>query len=53
MAFSSLRDFMARLERDGRLVRVAEPVSPMLEMTEIPTRLIAEGGPAVLFATVI
>ena len=53
MAFSSLRDFMARLERDGRLVRVGEPVSPHLEMTEIQTRLIAEGGPAVLFENVI
>ena len=53
MAFSSLRDFMARLERDGRLVRVSEPVSPHLEMTEIQTRLIAEGGPAVLFENVV
>ena len=44
---------MARLERDGRLVRVAEPISPVLEMTEIQTRLIAEGGPAVLFENVI
>ena len=44
---------MARLERDGRLVRVGEPVSPHLEMTEIQTRLIAEGGPAVLFENVV
>ena len=53
MAFSSLRDFMNRLEREGRLVRVSEPVSPNLEMTEIQTRLLADGGPAVLFETVI
>ena len=53
MAFSSLRDFIDRLERDGRLVRVGEPVSPYLEMTEIQTRLLAEGGPAVLFENVI
>ena len=33
----------------GRLVRVKAPVSPYLEMTEIQTRLLAEGGPAVLF----
>ncbi|MCC6468088.1 MAG: UbiD family decarboxylase [Alphaproteobacteria bacterium] len=52
MSFSSLRDFMARLEGAGRLVRVREPVSPALEMTEIQTRLLAEGGPAVLFETV-
>jgi 4-hydroxy-3-polyprenylbenzoate decarboxylase len=52
MPYASLRDFMARLERDGRLVRVAAPVSPVLEMTEIQTRLLAEGGPAVLFEDV-
>ncbi len=40
---------MDRLEAEGRLVRVSEPVSPELEVTEIQTRLLAEGGPAVLF----
>ena len=49
MPYSSLRDFMARLEQSGRLVRVAEPVSVELEMTEIQTRLLDEQGPAVLF----
>ena len=49
MTFSSLRDFVAKLENAGRLVRVAEPVSTVLEMTEIQTRLLAEAGPAVLF----
>jgi 4-hydroxy-3-polyprenylbenzoate decarboxylase len=49
MAFDSLRDFMAELERRGWLVRVSAPVSPALEMTEIQTRLLAEKGPAVLF----
>ncbi len=53
MAYSSLREFIDRLERDGRLVRVSEPVSPNLEMTEIQTRLLAEGGPAVLFENVV
>ena len=53
MPYSSLRDFIARLENAGRLVRVAEPVSPHLEMTEIQTRLIAEGGPAVMFENVV
>ncbi|HYD98678.1 MAG TPA: UbiD family decarboxylase, partial [Alphaproteobacteria bacterium] len=49
MPYASLRDFIDRLERSGRLVRVRAPVSPHLEMTEIQTRLLAEGGPAVLF----
>ena len=52
MPFASLRDFVAHLESHGRLVRVREPVSPVLEMTEIQTRLLAEGGPAVLFERV-
>ena len=49
MAYRSLRDFIAKLEAAGELVRVTEPVSTHLEMTEICTRLLAEGGPAVLF----
>jgi 4-hydroxy-3-polyprenylbenzoate decarboxylase len=53
MAYRSLRDFIERLERDGELVRVTEPVSSVLEITEICTRLLASGGPAVLFETVI
>jgi 4-hydroxy-3-polyprenylbenzoate decarboxylase len=53
MPYASLRDFIARLEASGRLVRVAAPVSPFLEMTEIQTRLLAESGPAVLFENVV
>ena len=53
MAYRSLRDFIAELEAAGELVRVTEPVSTVLEMTEIQTRLLAEGGPAVLFENVI
>ncbi|HUZ11252.1 MAG TPA: UbiD family decarboxylase [Caulobacteraceae bacterium] len=49
MAYRSLRDFIARLESEGELVRVTEPVSIELEITEICTRLLAAGGPAVLF----
>src|SRR5436853_6165316 len=52
MSYSSLRDFIDRLETAGRLARVAAPVSPYLEMTEIQTRLLAEGGPAALFECV-
>ena len=53
MPYDSLRDFVRRLEETGRLRRVTAPVSPHLEMTEIQTRLLAEGGPAVLFENVI
>ena len=49
MPYASLRDFMARLEGADRLVRVGAPVSTVLEMTEIHTRLLAGKGPAVLF----
>jgi len=53
MAYPSLRAFIDDLESRGQLVRVTEPVSPVLEMTEIQTRVIAEGGPAILFENVI
>ncbi|HCP00969.1 MAG TPA: UbiD family decarboxylase, partial [Rhodospirillaceae bacterium] len=53
MPYSSLREFIERLERDDRLVRVSYPVAASLEMTEIQTRLLAEQGPAVLFENVI
>src|SRR5512134_315285 len=53
MPYASLRDFLTRLEAAGRLARVREPVSPVLEMTEIQTRLLRDGGPAVLFENVV
>jgi 4-hydroxy-3-polyprenylbenzoate decarboxylase len=53
MAYRSLREFLAKLEAAGELVRVTEPVSSVLEMTEIQRRLLATGGPAVLFENVI
>src|SRR5271155_1163435 len=53
MPYTSLRDFIERLEREHRLVRVATPVSSVLELTEIQTRLLAERGPAVLFEHVV
>jgi 4-hydroxy-3-polyprenylbenzoate decarboxylase len=38
MAYKSMREFMAHLEREQKLVRVSAPVSTVLEMTEIQTR---------------
>jgi 4-hydroxy-3-polyprenylbenzoate decarboxylase len=52
MRYASLREFIALLEKRGRLKRVTTPVSPHLEMTEIGCRLIRENGPAVLFENV-
>jgi 4-hydroxy-3-polyprenylbenzoate decarboxylase len=49
MAYRSMREFLGKLEAAGELVRVSEPVSTVLEMTEIARRLLADGGPAVLF----
>jgi 4-hydroxy-3-polyprenylbenzoate decarboxylase len=49
MSYRSLRDFIVKLEKANELRRVTEPVSTVLEMTEIQTRLIAENGPAVIF----
>ena len=49
MSYASLREFLSKLDASGDLARVAEPVSTVLEMTEIQTRLLAEQGPAVLF----
>jgi 4-hydroxy-3-polyprenylbenzoate decarboxylase len=53
MSYRSLREFLARLEECGELKRVREPVSARLEMTEIATRLLKQGGPAVLFENVL
>ncbi len=47
--FKDLREFIAELERQGELVRVRAPVSPVLEMTEICDRVLRAGGPALLF----
>ena len=49
MQYNDLRDFIAQLEKMGELKRVATPVSPNLEMTEICDRVLRQGGPAILF----
>jgi 4-hydroxy-3-polyprenylbenzoate decarboxylase len=47
--YRDLRDFIGQLERLGELKRVAVPVDPRLEMTEVCDRVLKAGGPAVLF----
>ena len=49
MAYRDLREFLAQLERDGDLRRVADPVSPHLEMTALCDRVLRADGPALLF----
>ncbi len=49
LRYSDLRDFIRLLESRGLLKRIAQPVSPRLEMTEISDRVLRAGGPALLF----
>src|SRR6187455_2154546 len=46
---SDLREWIALLEKEGELVRVAAEVDPDLEITEIVDRVVKAGGPALLF----
>ena len=49
MNFKDLREYISFLERKGELRRIAMPVDPELEITEIADRVIKSGGPALLF----
>ncbi|WP_283129819.1 4-hydroxy-3-polyprenylbenzoate decarboxylase [Enterovibrio norvegicus] len=49
MKFNDLRKFIDYLESVGELKRIAQPVSPDQEMTEIADRVLRAGGPALLF----
>lgn len=49
MKYADLREFVSQLEQQGLLKRIAAPVSPRLEMTEIGDRVLKAGGPALLF----
>src|SRR3989440_12492131 len=49
---SDLRAWIALLEREGELVRIAAEVDPDLEITEITDRTVKARGPALLFENV-
>ena len=51
-AHYDLRSFLRRLRGDGDLVVVDAPVDARLEVAEIHRRVIAAGGPALLFTRV-
>lgn len=49
MKLKDLRSFIDYLESIGELKRIAYPVDPYLEITEIADRVLKNGGPALLF----
>ena len=49
MAYSDLRDFIQRLEKEGELKRIPIEVDPVLEIAEFADRSVKSGGPALLF----
>ncbi len=53
MSFTDLRSFIDQLRRDNDIVTVDAPVDANLEAAEIHRRVIAGGGPALLFTNVV
>ena len=49
MSYSSLKDFVSALEKNGELHRVKTFVDPVLEITEVTDRITKSGGKALLF----
>jgi 4-hydroxy-3-polyprenylbenzoate decarboxylase len=47
--YDNLKDFLAALDSAGELHRVGVPVDPTLEISEVVTRTVRSGGPALLF----
>jgi UbiD family decarboxylase len=52
MPFPALGEFLHALEAIGELKRISVEVDPRLELTEIATRALKEGRPALLFENV-
>jgi UbiD family decarboxylase len=52
LSFPDLRAFIDRLQRDDDIVTVEAPVDRHLEAAEIHRRVIAAGGPALLFTNI-
>src|ERR1700692_1817669 len=49
LAYRDLREFIAKLEKEGELRRISAEIDPVLEITEITGRVTRAGGPALLF----
>ena len=52
MPFTDLREFIETLARAGELKRIRAEVDAQLEITEIASRVVKAGGPALLFENV-
>ncbi|MCB4757068.1 MAG: UbiD family decarboxylase [Elusimicrobia bacterium] len=52
MIFKNLRSFIEFLDGKNDLVRIRAEVDPVLEITEIATRVVRQKGPALLFENV-
>ena len=52
MAYNNQEEFIDRLEKAGELKRIKREVDPVLEITEISTRVMHSGGPGLLFENV-
>lgn len=52
MSYSSLREAVNDLERNGMLLRIREEVDPNLEMAEVHRQVFERQGPAILFERV-
>jgi hypothetical protein len=52
MAYRSLQECIADLERTGQLVRIDEEIDAHLEAAEIQRRVYQAGGPAILFTRI-
>src|SRR4051812_22959994 len=52
MPFRNLKSFVKFLEQKGDLLRIKVEVDPVLEITEIATRVVKQSGPALLFENV-
>jgi UbiD family decarboxylase len=51
--FPDLRAFLDQLRREGKVAVVEAPVDKLLEVAEIHRRVVAAGGPALLFTRVV
>ena len=51
-SYKNMREFISFLEENNELIRITEPVSWDLEITEIVQRVFKQEGPALLFENV-